>query len=70
MGYKEGERLGKSTQFSVDEKQGRNIKDEMLKIQNNESQSESTYSDFAQRQMVCCFFFSSHATNFKLFVCG
>lgn len=51
MGYKEGERLGKSTQFSVDKKQGRNIKDEMLQIQNNESQTESTYSDFAQRQM-------------------
>ena len=49
MGYKEGEGLGK---IAEDTKQGYTIKDEMSKAQNSASQSESTYSDFAQRQMV------------------
>ena len=52
MGYREGEGLGKHGQISEDNKQKYAIKDEMSKVQNNASQPESTYSDFAQRQMV------------------
>ena len=53
MGYKAGESLGKTglgnKQFSVNKNQGNDSEDEVL---NNSSQSESVYSDFAQRQMV------------------
>ena len=57
MGYKEGQSLGKSgqeqTQFTEDKKQGHSIKDEMFQVASSSvSQPESTYSDFAQRQMV------------------
>ena len=59
MGYKQGLGLGKSEQgkseFSEDNKQRHPIKDEM----NSAPQPDSTYSVFAQKQMVqteMCFF--------------
>lgn len=56
MGYKEGTVLGKSTQGQSklldDYKQEHSLKDEKPAVQQNISQPESGYSDFAQRQMV------------------
>ena len=49
MGYKVEESLGKSGLKSENKGQGDLIKDERFKLQNS---AESTYSDFAQRQMV------------------
>ena len=51
MGYKEGTALGKSSQGQsklLDDYK----KDEKPAVQENASQPESSYSDFAQRQMV------------------
>ena len=56
MGYKEGTGLGKSDQGQsqlLKEKNKAHSKDDMLAIQDNASEPESAYSDFAQRQMVC-----------------
>jgi len=56
MGYKEGTVLGKSTQGQsklLDHfKKEQSLKDEKPAVQENASQPESSYSDFAQRQMV------------------
>lgn len=51
MGYKKGTALGKSSQGQsklLDDYK----KDEKPTVQENASQPESSYSDFAQRQMV------------------
>ena len=51
MGYKEGTVLGKSSQGQsklLDDYK----KDEKPAVQENASQPEASYSDFAQRQMV------------------
>lgn len=57
MGYKEGAGLGKARQgpskLLDNIKQEQSIKDEKIAVQNDTSQPESAYSDFAQRQMVC-----------------
>jgi len=56
MGYKEGTVLGKSTQgqskLLSDFKKEHSHKDEKPVVLENASQPESSYSDFAQRQMV------------------
>ncbi|KAJ7378750.1 Cap-specific mRNA (nucleoside-2'-O-)-methyltransferase 1 [Desmophyllum pertusum] len=54
MGYKEGTGLGKSDQGQsqlLKDKNQAHSKDDMLAIQDNASEPESAYSDFAQRQM-------------------